>query len=110
MLTPRTREMSAAQNPSVPTAPAPLSGKPVFLTLASVAKTVPCSRYRVSSAVVAGDLAPLAYLDLDGRLQPLFSPNAAIVLLALIRGRGMPLAEPMPPIFTSTQSHSFPSL
>jgi hypothetical protein len=95
--------MSAPQNSSVEHGPN-TAGKPVLVTLAATAKTVGCSRHRVQSALACGDVEPTAFLDLDGRLQPLFTPNAAIVLLALIRG-GSPIRhDPMPPIFTSTQS------
>lgn len=96
--------MNAAQNFASGLAPS-AGGKPVLVTLAGTAKTVGCSRHRVQSALACGDVEAAALLDLDGRLQPLFTPNAAIVLLALIRGQSpVHRHDPIPPVFTSAQS------
>lgn len=65
-----------------------------------MAKLVPCSRHMVGRALACGDIEAAAFLDLDGRLQPLFVPDVAIVLLALLQGSRRHHVEPQP-VFTA---------
>jgi len=62
----------------------PPPNPPTFLTLNGVARLVGRHRNVIQRLALQGEVSIDAYVDLDGSLQPLFRPEAAIILSALV--------------------------